>query len=198
MWYVCLFVWAICRRVCVCEAYLAARFSVMAQNFLSNWVKEDIKVGRRWGLFGVLVNNWSFSFNLIGHTMEVLVEMVQPCANSLDCSPQTKRLTTPSARLLSNSRCTLCLMTPVAAATPRVLTGRSSGAFQPITRVLRRSESEERENVSRVSVWPDSDTHTSLCSAAKPEQKQLSSTDTRSQNSTRPENKIRLENCVKY
>lgn len=52
LYVVCVFVRVGHMQACVCEAYLAAGFSVMAQNFLSNWVKEDIKVGRRWGLFG--------------------------------------------------------------------------------------------------------------------------------------------------
>lgn len=61
--------------VCVCVGVSGLRLSVMAQNFLSNWVKEDIKVGRGgfWGS-GVLVNNLSFFFDLIGHTMEKMVE----------------------------------------------------------------------------------------------------------------------------
>lgn len=81
-------------------------------------------------------------------------------------------------------------MTPVAAATRRILTGRSSGALQPITQVWR-PETEQirvkRERLAGLSLTRTL-THTSLCSAvpspAKPDQIQLNETDAHSQNSS--------------
>lgn len=121
--------------VCVCVGVSGLRLSVMAQNFLSNWVKEDIKVGR--GGSGVLVFwwiIWVFSLTSLDTPWKKWWKMVQEKKGACQFSrrPTGRRpdlpgcLATPGTGPVNDSCCP---------ATLRIFTGRSSGALQPITRV---------------------------------------------------------------